>query len=986
MKNRSFPSALFRSAVTITASLALPITALAQTTYTWDGSFDNSWVTPANWVGDVAPVANKANTYVLGAVGTGSVTPYYNGPDGGGAFWGNLVFEGSRSFNLLGTGSNRFYLNGNLTNNSANLQTISMQRSNPDERGMIVNLSAPRTFNTAGGDILITGWVDAAANSGNAINKTGNFTLTLANTVANSGASWRINVNEGTLAIASVNSFGGLPDSFSTTATATKGFTVANGAAFAVGNLVTDGEITTMLGTGNFAAGASIGFDTGLGTAAGNRAYTANIVDTAQGQLGLLKMGNNTLTLSGTNTFTGNTTIRAGELSIASTTALPGWDTAGRYSVAAQAALVVANSMTDGDVATMLATGNFATNSLIGFDTTDGNRIYSDNLTGSLGLFKAGANTLTINGSNSYTGITRISEGTLQLGSALTASGRLNMTGSSILDLNGNNATFTDTSNPGSTTSAASMITNNAAGSGTSTLRFVDGGANGTSDGAITDGATRKIAVEISNVQSYIQRLKSSDSTYSGGTVIANNAAGSRLQISSYNPTTVSETLTKSEFGTGAIIIGQSATDKASIYFDTGSANKTFYNDITFNTSTGLDANWKGVAFNVVGITLAGTQTANLVDATYETFTYPSQTASITGQITGSQGLSVGPVAYSINLTLANAAGTNDYAGDTKIGPAGIVILGANNQLPDGTGKGNVNAVGTLRLNGFNDTINGLTGTGTVHNNSASTNATLTLGGGDATASFSGTIADGAAAKLALVKTGTGTQTLTVANSYTGDTTVNAGTLEIYEPYLANASSVSLGASAVLNLNFYEPEGDITATVDTLFINGVQQPAGIYGATGSGATTVNDVNFDGIGTLTVSTGPAPTSGYAAWQAANSTAQAANLDHDNDGVSNGVEHFLGGTGNTTGFTTPLPGVTNTAGTLSVTWVRHPDFPGFPGNYGTAVIVETSATLANPWTPAVVGVGAGFVEITGNNVKYTFPAGTKNFARLKVVQAP
>ena len=505
-----------------------------------------------------------------------------------------------------------------------------------------------------------------------------------------------------------------------------------------------------------------------------------------------------------------------------------------------------------------------------------------------LGITKIGTGTQTISGTHTYTGKTAISDGTLKLGSALTTSGALQMTGSGTLDINGQNATFTSTSNPGSTTSSGSLITDNAAGSGTSTLRFVDGGTNGTSDGAITDGATRKVAVEISNVQSYIQRLKSSDSTYSGGTLIANNASGSRLQISVYNPTIVDGTLTKSEFGTAALMIGQSATDKASIYFDTGSANKTFYNAITFNTSTGLDANWKGVAFNVAGVTLAGTQTANLVDATYETFTGAGQTASITGQITGSQGLSVGPVAYVINLTLANAAGTNNYAGDTKIGQSGIVTLGANNQIPDGTGSGNVNVLRTLRLNGFSDTINGLTGNGTVHNNSATTASTLTLGAGNTTATFSGTLANGAAAPLHLVKTGAGTQTLSGPISHTGNTTVTQGTLALAQAVLANAATVSV--SGTLRLDHASAD-----TIGGFVLNGSQMWKGSWGPVGSAARYQTPA-LTGTGTLLVTAGPDPGFNGWAWESGLATLppeQSGPLgDPDSDGNNNLLEWALG----------------------------------------------------------------------------------------------
>jgi hypothetical protein len=47
------------------------------------------------------------------------------------------------------------------------------------------------------------------------------------------------------------------------------------------------------------------------------------------------------------------------------------------------------------------------------------------------------------------------------------------------------------------------------------------------------------------------------------------------------------------------------------------------------------------------------------------------------------------------------------------------------------------------------------------------------------------------------------------------------------------------------------------------------------------------------------------------------------------------------------------------------------------------VETSATLSGAW--ATESYPGGNVTITGNVVKYTFSAGTKNFVRLKVLVA-
>lgn len=253
--------------------------------------------------------------------------------------------------------------------------------------------------------------------------------------------------------------------------------------------------------------------------------------------------------------------------------------------------------------------------------------------------------------------------------------------------------------------------------------------------------------------------------------------------------------------------------------------------------------------------------------------------------------------------------------------------------------------------------------------------------------------------ELALVKDGAGVLTLTGANTYSGNTTINDGTLVLADnAQLRFVLDATSGVNNVL-------AGTGTATlngdfvIDTTAADALETGSWTLSTfTGPYESTFTVVDFTDAGgdKWTKANGPTkqytfdettgaltlgPAGGFSSWQSANGTTGGLDEDHDGDGVSNGVEWFLGGNNPTAGFTA-LPGVTNTGGTLSVTWVRHPDYPGFPGNYGTDFVVETSTTLANPWTPATEGVGLGFVEITGDNVKYTFPAGTKNFARLKV----
>lgn len=240
---------------------------------------------------------------------------------------------------------------------------------------------------------------------------------------------------------------------------------------------------------------------------------------------------------------------------------------------------------------------------------------------------------------------------------------------------------------------------------------------------------------------------------------------------------------------------------------------------------------------------------------------------------------------------------------------------------------------------------------------------------------------------------------LTAANTYGGNTIVNAGTLTLAQNAqlkftLGDASGVSNGISGsgtvVLNGDFVI---DTTAadplTAGTWTIESVNSLTGAYGTsfkvvdwTDAGDDQWTKVvgskkyTFDETtGIVTLETLGA---GYGSWATANDAGANLNDDHDGDGVPNGVEYFLGGpNGITTGFTA-LPGVIDTAGTLRVTWTKSADYVGV---YGTDFVVETSETLTGTWTTES---SPGTVTISGNNVTYTFPAplGAKKFARLKV----
>ncbi len=97
-------------------------------------------------------------------------------------------------------------------------------------------------------------------------------------------------------------------------------FNVGGSGEFTAADISTLAALST--GTANgFTSGSMLGLDT-TNAAGGNFAYSSNIANTNGGAnvLGLVKLGGNTLTLSGSNTYTGPTIVNAGVLSLASPT------------------------------------------------------------------------------------------------------------------------------------------------------------------------------------------------------------------------------------------------------------------------------------------------------------------------------------------------------------------------------------------------------------------------------------------------------------------------------------------------------------------------------------------------------------------------------------------------------------------------------------------------------------------------------------------
>jgi autotransporter-associated beta strand protein len=215
-----------------------------------------------------------------------------------------------------------------------------------------------------------------------------------------------------------------------------------------------------------------------------------------------------------------------------------------------------------------------------------------------------------------------------------------------------------------------------------------------------------------------------------------------------------------------------------------------------------------------------------------------------------------------------------------------------------------------------------------------------------------------------ITKTGPGMLTLTNPSSdYTGHTVVNAGTLRLNQPRLADIADVRIASGSLLDLNFSG-----TDSIRSLYINGVKQAGGTWGATGSGAQNKSAL-ITGGGMLLVSAGAK----YADWANDNGIpGEPATDDHDGDGIKNLTEYALG--------TDPVVS-SGSPVTMVETTVSYPKGAAAVANGDVGYVIETSTTLAaGSWTAVTPAVNNSAL------ISHTLPPGAERiFARLRVTQS-
>ncbi len=333
----------------------------------------------------------------------------------------------------------------------------------------------------------------------------------------------------------------------------------------------------------------------------------------------------------------------------------------------------------------------------------------------------------------------------------------------------------------------------------------------------------------------------------SGGTAVvtsnanlggANGTIGIALSQTNSPTVTLTSAVLPLGFGPGSRLLGQTVSSiSGSTVTLAGNAATALPADSTAAWATGGT-----VALNRGTLKVAGTFTLSESNAggTGGTMTL-NRTITLNG--------AGGTIDVADGHTLTVSGATNGPGGLTKTGSGTLVYTGgaANTAtgpvvVENGTLRAAVStgfsfysnhlvgAAGTLDLNGIattntNQTIGSLAGSGTVTNNGSAA-STLNTGAIFTSTTFSGLIQNGTAT-TALTKVGTGTLTLSGANTYSGATTVEAGRLIVTNTTGSATGSgpvtirnaASLGGAGIISgavsLRGTLAPGDPTATAST---------------------------------------------------------------------------------------------------------------------------------------------------------------------------
>ncbi|MGA2243950.1 MAG: LamG-like jellyroll fold domain-containing protein [Verrucomicrobiota bacterium] len=461
----------------------------------------------------------------------------------------------------------------------------------------------------------------------------------------------------------------------------------------------------------------------------------------------------------------------------------------------------------NGDAAGSPGGGAVTDNATLSFNRSDTALVVRNPIHGTGTLSFDGSGAVSINGSSDYTGATRLNQGIVYLNSG---TGFGNTPGATVA----NGAQLYITAN----VNVATPLTLNGAGDGNGALR--KGGAGTTvCTGPVTMASDSAIGVD------------------GGATLVVSNTISGAAQLTAVGTGTLSlaepDTYPNGTIVNGPVVdIGTAGSLGTGSVTVTGASSLVLATGITFTNFVDAQVANPGTGNGVLMVIDNTNGTVTTISGPLEFDASPSSGGNFVGPTTSGYLNITGPITNTATGLIIARAGLLRFSGGgnySLVDLTGTTSIGANNGLCTSAGLAlGASGNATFDLNGFNQTLTGLSDGATPVNvelvtNSAAGAATLTLNvSSDLT--YSGVMAG----NVALVVEGSGNQVLAGTNGYTGNTTVSGGTLELALPTLASGSTVTVASGAVLQMDFTG-----TNKIDGLVLHGVSQPAGIYNTTSS---------------------------------------------------------------------------------------------------------------------------------------------------------
>lgn len=412
-----------------------------------------------------------------------------------------------------------------------------------------------------------------------------------------------------------------------------------------------------------------------------------------------------------------------------------------------------------------------------------------DGANGMLSFTKSGADTLVLSGTNSYAGATTVQAGTLRAGSntGFSSASAFFVNGGT-LDANGKDVSFAALSGSGGTLNAS-----------TGSVTLGSASLNTTFSGALTGTGT-------------VNKIGTGQLTLSGGGAFSGtfNLQQGSLRVGAVDGLPTASTLNLA--GSGAVL-SIAANQSVAALSGISDTTLSFLNSSKLTLGSGnTDTSFAG-AFVGAG-TLAKTGAGS--------FTLG---AGMADNLNSNHDSGLAFAVDAGKLVLNKAEGSNAVAGALQVS-GGSLSLARSHQIGDSSVL-TMNA-GSFDLNGFNETIGGLAGTG----------GSVNLGGGSLTvlqktaASFGGQISGGGS----FSKGGSADLTLTSPGSFSGKVNVDAGRLLLQGA--VNASSYNVNNGGTLRFEggtLALGSGPITAAAgaaveyaDTSVTNGILRGPGTH--------------------------------------------------------------------------------------------------------------------------------------------------------------